>query len=80
MKAKLLLILAVLVFGGQDQSIPPEDVQAIDDTLTRLGKTHQTLVLPDGGHGFACDDRAAYHQPSNDEAWDRTYEWLGRNL
>lgn len=70
----------LLLFGGQDQSIPPADVEEIDATLTRLGKVHQTVTLPDGGHGFACDDRAAYHQPSNDEAWRITYEWLGRNL
>ncbi|MBS1816856.1 MAG: dienelactone hydrolase family protein [Acidobacteria bacterium] len=70
----------LLMFGGQDQSIPPADVDEIDATLTRLAKVHQTVTLPDGGHGFACDDRAAYHQPSNDEAWRITYEWLGRNL
>ncbi len=66
--------------GGLDQSIPAEDVAAIDTTLTSLGKTHQTVTLPEGGHGFACDDRAAFHQPSNDDAWRITYEWPEANL
>ncbi len=70
----------LMLFGGQDQSIPGEDVQIIDNVLTSLRKTHKVVTLPDGGHGFACDDRAAYHQPSNDEAWRITYEWLGKNL
>ena len=70
----------LLLFGGLDQSIPAEDVAAIDTTLTSLGKTHQTVTLPEGGHGFACDDRAAFHQPSNDDAWRITYEWLEANL
>lgn len=70
----------LMLFGGQDQSIPPADVQAIADTLAQLNTVHSVVTLPEGGHGFACDDRAAYHQSSNDEAWRITYEWLGRNL
>lgn len=70
----------LLLFGGQDLSIPAEDIAEIDATLTTLGKTRQIVTLPDGGHGFACDDRAAFHQPSNDEAWRITFEWLGENL
>ena len=70
----------LMLFGGKDQSIPAEDVAQIDATLTALGKAHTIVTLPDGGHGFACDDRAAFHQPSSDEAWAITYEWLGRNL
>jgi carboxymethylenebutenolidase len=70
----------LLLFGGQDQSIPPDDVKALDETLTSLGKAHEIVTLPDGGHGFACNDRAAYHQPSADEAWRITYDWLAKNL
>ncbi|MGC4082674.1 MAG: dienelactone hydrolase family protein [Vicinamibacterales bacterium] len=62
------------------ESIPAADIQEIDETLTRLGKPHLTVTMPDGGHGFACDERAAYHAPSNDEAWRITYEWLEGNL
>lgn len=70
----------MLLFGGTDQSIPAEDIQAIEDALTRHDKTHEIVTLPEGGHGFACDERAAFHQASNDEAWRLTYEWLERTL
>lgn len=70
----------LLLFGGQDQSIPAEDIAAIANRLTTLQKAHQVVTLPDGGHGFACDDRSAYHQPSADEAWRITYDWLASTL
>jgi len=70
----------LLVFGGQDQSIPPADIDAIQAALADADKAHTIAVMPEGGHGFACDDRAAYHQPSSDEAWRLTFEWLQRHL
>ena len=53
------------------------DIQA---ALADADKAHTIAVMPEGGHGFACDDRAAYHQPSSDEAWRLTFEWLQRHL
>jgi carboxymethylenebutenolidase len=70
----------LLLFGGKDQSIPPEDIAALDERLITLGKTHSVITLPDGGHGFACDERAAYHQPSADQAWAITFQWLRAHL
>jgi carboxymethylenebutenolidase len=70
----------LMLFGGQDQSIPADDVKTIDDRLSALGKTHQVVTMPDGGHGFACDDRAAFHQSSADEAWQITFDWLRQSL
>ncbi len=78
--AALISAPILLLFGGKDQSIPAEDIAAIDATLTSLGKVHRTVTLLEGGHGFACDDRAAFHQASNDDAWSLTYEWLASNL
>jgi carboxymethylenebutenolidase len=70
----------LLVFGGQDQSIPGADIDAIQERLANAGKTHTIVVMPEGGHGFACDERAAHHQASADEAWRITFEWLNRHL
>lgn len=70
----------LLVFGGDDQSIPPADIDAIQARLADANKPHTIVVMPEGGHGFACDERAAYHQPSSDEAWRITFEWLHRHL
>ena len=70
----------LLVFGGEDQSIPSADIDAIQERLANAGKAHTIVVMPAAGHGFACDERAAFHQPSNDDAWRITFEWLNRHL
>jgi carboxymethylenebutenolidase len=70
----------LLLFGGKDQSIPPEDVAAIDERLTALGKQHEVVTLPEGGHGFACDERSSYHQPSADQGWRIAFDWLRARL
>jgi dienelactone hydrolase len=48
--------------------------------LTTLGKAHTVITLPEGGHGFACDERSAYHAPSADQAWRITFDWLREHL
>jgi carboxymethylenebutenolidase len=35
---------------------------------------------PDAGHGFHCDQRESYHEPSARDAWSRTLDWFGRYL
>lgn len=70
----------LLVFGGQDQSIPNTDIDQIQDALSTHEKQHTIVVMPEGGHGFACDERAAYHQSSAEDAWRITFEWLNRHL
>jgi carboxymethylenebutenolidase len=70
----------LLVFGGKDASIPPEDIAALGGGLKSAGKEHEIEVYPDGGHGFFCEDRAVYHPASADAAWTRTTAWLKRRL
>ena len=50
----------LLVFGGKDTGIPLADIEAVRSKLTELGKAHEIEVYPEGGHGFFCEDRAAY--------------------
>ncbi len=70
----------LLIFGGRDQSIPDADVAAIRSRLESLRKPFEIVVYPEAGHGFFCDARAAYHQPSAKQAWPATLDWLKRNL
>ncbi len=71
LKAPLLLI-----FGGKDSSIPPSDIELIEANLQSHQKPYQCVIYPDGGHGFMCDERASYHQPSSDAAWKKIMSWL----
>jgi carboxymethylenebutenolidase len=33
-------------------------------------------VYKDAGHGFHCDERGSFHEPSSKTAWQRTLAWL----
>jgi carboxymethylenebutenolidase len=65
----------LLHFGETDQSIPKEHHQ-------RIQAAHPTLpmhVYP-AGHGFNCDERGSYHEPSAALARSRTLEVLQRHV
>jgi carboxymethylenebutenolidase len=65
----------LLHFGETDQSIPKEHHE-------RMRAAHPALpmhIYP-AGHGFNCDERASYHEPSAVLARSRTLEFLRRHL
>ncbi len=70
----------LLVYGGQDKGIPPEDIAAVQSRLTSLGKENEVEIYPDAGHGFFCEDRTAYHRDSAEAAWTRATKWLAARL
>jgi carboxymethylenebutenolidase len=61
----------VALFGGRDQLIPNDQVEAIRAALKQQGGPHEVVVYPDADHGFFCDQRASYHEPSARDAWTR---------
>ena len=77
-----LLALAplLLFFGGQDQMIPQEQVQKVEEALTQHGKDHQLKVYPEAGHGFNCDARASYNKEAADDAAKITADFLAKHL
>jgi carboxymethylenebutenolidase len=70
----------LLVYGAKDQGIPPADIDAVRARLTSLGKDYEIEVYPEGGHGFFCEDRAAYDRSSAEAAWTRATGWLASKL
>ena len=70
----------LLVYGGLDQGIPAADIAAVRSRLESLGKEHEVEVYPDGGHGFFCEDRPAYHRASAEASWTRATAWLAKRL
>lgn len=75
MKAPVLL-----VYGALDPSIPQTDIDAVDQVLTANGKEHEIALYPEGGHGFFCEDRSAYHRDSAEAAWAHASAWLAPRL
>jgi carboxymethylenebutenolidase len=63
-------------FGEQDQSIPMSDVQIIKQKRPDC----EIFVYPIAGHGFHCDERGSFHEPSAKLAWQRTMDFLGKHV
>ncbi len=70
----------LLVYGAKDSGIPPADVEAMRSRLASLGKDFEVEIYPEGGHGFFCEDRAAYHRADAEAAWARATAWLASTL
>jgi carboxymethylenebutenolidase len=64
-----------LHFGDQDTGIPLKDVEAI-----RAKRPEVEIFIYPAGHGFHCDERASYDAPSAKLAWDRTLEFLEKQM
>lgn len=69
------------LFGDDDQSIPVEDVVRLADELRASAPVDTEVVrYPGAGHGFHCDARPSYSEPTAVDAWSRTLAWLGDHL
>jgi carboxymethylenebutenolidase len=64
-------------WGGKDTHIPMEQIRTLEDALIAAEKPYANVVFSEAGHGFFCDDRAAYHPESAREAWALTLAFLG---
>ena len=60
-------------FGGQDATIPMDQVDAIRKALGDAGIDHDVHVYEDADHGFNCDQRASHHEASAADSWQRTF-------
>jgi carboxymethylenebutenolidase len=65
-----------LHFGEKDEGIPMSTVDAIKAKQPQA----ETYVYPGAAHGFYCDERASYNKAAADLAWNRTQEFLAKNM
>ncbi len=63
-------------FGGQDTHIPVSDVEIMKQKQPEA----EIYIYQHAGHGFHCDERGSYDQPSSRIAWERTLGFLSRNF
>jgi carboxymethylenebutenolidase len=68
---------ALGLFGGADESIPAEDVEAFDDALESAGVPHELATYPGAPHSF-FDRRADEHAEASADAWRRVLDFLDR--
>lgn len=68
------------LFGDLDEGIPVDDVERLRAAAAISGQPTEVVRYPDAGHGFHCDARKSYHEPSATDAWVRTVAWFRRYL
>jgi carboxymethylenebutenolidase len=68
------------LYGGKDQSIPVETVQAQAQALAAssnaAAKASSIHVYPEAGHAFFADYRPSFHQASAEDGFKRALEFL----
>lgn len=69
---------SLFFFGGQDASIPDEDVKAIEKKLSETKVPFEVVIFPEATHGFFCNERKSYDQEAARVAWSKTLDFLKR--
>ncbi len=68
------------IFGNDDQSPSPDQVNRTEEVLKRLGKTYEFHRYDGAGHGFFGVDRPSYRQEQAVDGWQKVFEFYGRHL
>lgn len=68
------------IFGNEDQSPTPEQVDATEEELKRHGKDYEFHRYDGAGHGFFAIDRPGYRPVQATEAWEEVFKFFGRHL
>ncbi|BAZ00197.1 dienelactone hydrolase [Tolypothrix tenuis PCC 7101] len=66
------------LFGMEDASIPPEQVDEIEATLEKYNIPHRVFRYDGADHGFFCDRRASYNPKVAADAWEQVKQLFGQ--
>jgi len=67
------------LYGGQDQGISLDDVEAMRGAIRNAGGKSELHVYPDAGHAFHADYRPSYRKDSAEDGWKRMQAWFTRH-
>jgi carboxymethylenebutenolidase len=67
------------LYGGKDQGIPLEDVEAMRAALKAAGKDSEIVVYPEAGHAFFADYRPSFRAEDAADGWARCLAWFRAN-
>nr|BFD86495.1 dienelactone hydrolase family protein [Streptomyces sp. Xyl84] len=75
-------VTAELYFGhaDNDPSLPPEQIERLEDTLTAAGVRHRCEVYPGASHGFTQADTDAYDAKADERHWTALLDLLRRTF
>ena len=69
------------IYGERDRSVSPQVVHQLEGKLKELGKSFEYHIYPDADHAFFNDTRpGVYNAAAAADAWERTIEFLKKNL
>ncbi|MCX5425701.1 dienelactone hydrolase family protein [Streptomyces sp. NBC_00078] len=75
-------VTAEVYFGhaDEDPSLPPEQMQRLEDALTAAGVRHRCEVYPGAAHGFTQADTSSYHKDGDERHWAALLDLLERTF
>ena len=68
------------LFGNEDQSPSPEQVNQLEAELKKHGKTYDFHRYDGAGHGFWYYDRANYRPQQAMDGWQKVFAFFGKHL
>lgn len=68
------------IFGNDDPSPTPEEVNQHEQALKDAGKTYEFHRYDGAGHGFFDFDKPAYRPEQAQAAWREIFKWYGTYL
>jgi len=77
--AKNLKVPVIGLYGGQDQGIPLDTVQRMEDELKKGKSKSKIVVYPNAGHGFLADYRPNFNREASEDAWAKVQAWFKRH-
>lgn len=76
-RASELCAPILVLMGGADEAIPPEDVDAFERALQEAGVEHEVVTYPGAPHSF-FDRRQEDFAEASADAWSRVLAFLAR--
>jgi len=64
------------LYGAEDASITPDQVEGMKERLKAAGKTVKLKIYPGAGHGFFADYRQSYRADAAQDAWMSLQTWF----
>jgi carboxymethylenebutenolidase len=68
------------LFGNDDASPTPADVDATEEELKRLNKSYEFYRYDGAGHGFFATDRPGYRQAQAVDGWQKVFVFYEKHL
>lgn len=67
------------LYGGKDQGISLDDVEAMRGAIKQAGGPSELHVYADAGHAFHADYRPTYRKDAAEDGWKRMQAWFKRH-